>query len=34
MQTDPIITENKKTAEYFLNNINSAIAMHNTSTQF
>ena len=34
MHTDSIITENKKTAEYFLNNINSAIAMHNTSTQF
>ena len=34
MHTDSIITENKKTAEYFLNNINSAIAMHNASTQF
>ena len=34
MHTDSIVTNNKKTAEYFLKGINSAIAMHNTSTQF
>ena len=34
MHTDSIITENKKIAEYFLNQINSSIAMHNVSTQF
>ncbi len=34
MHTDSIITRNKKTAELFLNRINSAIAMHNASTQF
>ena len=34
MHTDSIITKNKKTAEYFLKNVNSSIAMHNTSTQF
>ena len=34
MHTDCIITENKKTAKKFLNNIKSSIAMHNTSTQF
>ena len=34
MHTDSIITDNKKTAEFFLNQINSAIAMHNASTQF
>ena len=34
MHTDSIITQNKNIAEYFLNQINSAIAMHNTSTQF
>ena len=32
--TDSIITENTKTAEIFLNEIDSAIVMHNTSTQF
>jgi len=34
MHTDGIITSNYKTAEVFLNNVNSAIAMHNVSTQF
>ena len=29
-----IITNNKKTAQLFLNGVNSSIAMHNTSTQF
>ena len=32
--TDAIISEDKKAAEYFLNNIDSGIVMHNTSTQF
>ena len=32
--TDSIITENKLTAEVFLKEIDSAIVMHNTSTQF
>jgi glutamate-5-semialdehyde dehydrogenase len=34
MHTDGIITNNFKTAEVFLNSVNSAIAMHNVSTQF
>ena len=34
MHTDCIITENKKTANKFLNEVKSSIAMHNTSTQF
>tara|TARA_B110000285_G_scaffold202886_1_gene238534 strand:- start:124 stop:801 length:678 start_codon:yes stop_codon:yes gene_type:complete len=34
MHTDSIITNNFKTAEIFLNGVNSAIAMHNVSTQF
>ncbi len=34
MHTDSIITKNKKTAKFFLKNVNSSIAMHNTSTQF
>jgi glutamate-5-semialdehyde dehydrogenase len=34
MHTDSIITDNSKTAEIFLNGINSAISMHNVSTQF
>jgi len=32
--TDAIITEDKKAADTFLRNVTSAIAMHNTSTQF
>ena len=32
--TDAIIAEDKKAAEYFLNNVDSGIVMHNTSTQF
>ena len=32
--TDSIITKNKKTASKFLSNVNSCIAVHNTSTQF
>jgi glutamate-5-semialdehyde dehydrogenase len=32
--TDAIITNSKKSAELFLNKIESAIVMHNTSTQF
>ena len=34
MHTDSIITKNKKTANKFLKNVKSSIAMHNTSTQF
>ncbi len=34
MHTDCIITQNKKTAKKFLNEVTSSIAMHNTSTQF
>ena len=34
MHTDSIVTNNIKTAQIFLNGINSAIAMHNVSTQF
>ena len=34
MHTDSIITNNKKTAQLFLNGVNSSIAMHNVSTQF
>ena len=32
--TESIITQNKKNAQKFLNEINSSIVMHNTSTQF
>ena len=32
--TDTIVTKNKKTANKFLSNVNSAIAIHNASTQF
>jgi len=32
--TDSIITKNKKTAQKFVSNINSCIAIHNASTQF
>ena len=34
MHTDCIISNNKRNAEYFIKNIKSSIAMHNTSTQF
>ena len=34
MHTDSIITYDKIRAEYFLNNVNSSIAMQNVSTQF
>lgn len=34
MHTDCIITQNKKSAKKFLDDVNSSIAMHNTSTQF
>ena len=34
MHTDSIITNNKKTAQIFLDGVNSSIAMHNVSTQF
>ena len=34
MNTDSIVTKNKKTAAQFMTNIKSSIAMHNTSTQF
>ena len=34
MHTDSIITNNLKTAQIFLNGVNSSIAMHNVSTQF
>jgi glutamate-5-semialdehyde dehydrogenase len=32
--TDAIVTDDAEAAETFLNGVNSAIAMHNTSTQF
>jgi len=32
--TDSIVTKNKKTSEEFISKINSAIAIHNASTQF
>ncbi len=32
--TESIITENKNTANFFLNNVDSAIVIHNASTQF
>ncbi len=34
MHTDCIITQNRKSAKKFLNEVKSSIAMHNTSTQF
>ena len=34
MHTDAIVSKNKKTAEYFLKNVKSSIAIHNSSTQF
>ncbi len=34
MHTDSIITQNLKSANKFLNEVKSSIAMHNTSTQF
>ena len=34
MHTDAIITKNSKTAKYFVKNIKSSIAIHNSSTQF
>jgi len=34
MHTDSIITHDKKTAKIFFNEVNSAIAMQNVSTQF
>ncbi len=34
MHTDCIITQNKRSAKKFLNEVKSSIAMHNTSTQF
>ena len=34
MHTDSIITNDKKSAQLFLNGVNSSIAMHNVSTQF
>ena len=34
MHTDCIITQNKRSADKFLNKVKSSIAMHNTSTQF
>ena len=34
MHTDCIISNNENNTSYFLNNVNSAIAMHNVSTQF
>ena len=34
MHTDAIVTQNNKIAKYFLKNIKSSIAIHNSSTQF
>ena len=34
MHTDAIVTSNKKTAKFFLDQVNSAITIHNASTQF
>ena len=34
MHTDGVITNNSKTAQIFLDGVNSSIAMHNVSTQF
>ncbi len=34
MHTDAIISKNKNTAKYFLKNVKSSIAIHNSSTQF
>ena len=34
MHTDAIISNNKKTTKYFLKNVKSSIAIHNSSTQF
>ena len=34
MHTDAIISKNIKTAKYFLKNVKSSIAIHNSSTQF
>ena len=34
MHTDAIITKNKLSAKYFIKNIKSSIAIHNSSTQF
>ena len=34
MHTDAIITNNKRTAKYFIKNVNSSIAIQNSSTQF
>jgi len=34
MHTDAIITQNKKSAQFFLKRIKSSIAIHNSSTQF
>ena len=34
MHTDAIISKNKKIAKYFLKNVKSSIAIHNSSTQF
>ena len=34
MHTDAIISKNKKTAKFFLKNVKSSIAIHNSSTQF
>ena len=34
MHTDSIVTNDSKNAQFFLNGVNSSIAMHNVSTQF
>ena len=34
MHTDAIVTNNKNNARFFVKNVKSSIAMHNTSTQF
>ena len=34
MHTDAIITKNQNSANFFLKNVKSSIAIHNSSTQF
>jgi len=34
LHTESIVTDDKKSAEYFINSVNSSAIMHNTSTRF